>query len=104
MNGKIVLGLAATVVTVGSALAFRAHSLTNKAVGKTALNVKCLQCASLWSKTGGNHVTKCNTKAGGGGRTLHGIGSAAHSHTWATKVTTGGGCGSNTRTLVTTAN
>jgi hypothetical protein len=30
MNGKIVLVLAATVVTVGSALAFRSHSLTHK--------------------------------------------------------------------------
>jgi hypothetical protein len=102
MNGKIVLGLAATVVAVGSALAFRAHSLTNKVYGHTALNDKCLKCASLWSKAGGAHATKCNTKAGGGGRTLHGVGSAAHSHTWATNVTTNGGCNTAIRTLVTT--
>jgi hypothetical protein len=49
MNGKVVIGLAATVVMVGSALAFRvhSHSISNRVVGKTALGVKCLRCASL---------------------------------------------------------
>jgi hypothetical protein len=97
MNGKIVLGLAATVVTVGSALALRAHNGNHRMVGKTANNIKCLRCASLWSSASGFHVSKCHTQAGGGGRTLHAINGK-----WYTQITTGGGWGGNTRTLVTT--
>jgi hypothetical protein len=94
MNGKFVLGLAATVVTVGSSLAFKAHwgNGGNKSVGKTA-NGHCFQCKSLYSSSGGIANTKCKTAAGV--VTIHGFGSAKH--TWYTQTVNNGGnhCPSN---------
>jgi hypothetical protein len=107
MNGKIILGLAGAVVTVGSALAFRAHNTgAHNSVGKTLGGVHCLKCASLYflaGGTGGAHVSKCNTKAGGGGQTLKGIGS--NHYTWYTKTIGNSSCpttGIVLHTLVTT--
>jgi hypothetical protein len=86
MNGKIVLGLAATIVTIGSALGLRAHKKqgSNTMVGKTA-DGHCFKCRSLWSSSGGAPNTKCKTAAAGL-VTLHGIGSGRHSHTWYTQT------------------
>jgi hypothetical protein len=111
MNGKIILGLAGTVVTVASALAFKAQNgSVHQSVGKTANGGLCRKCASLWSigsgGPGGN-VTKCNTKAGGGGIVLKGVGSAAHSHTWFTQTLANHACPTVSpvvRTKVTTTN
>ncbi len=76
-NGKVILGVAAAIVTVGSGLAFKAaHKFrTVKVYGKTALGNVCQQCKSLWTTNSAVHATKCKTI--GGVATLHGFGSGA---------------------------
>jgi hypothetical protein len=91
MTGKIILGLASTVATVGGALAFRAHKGGggNVMVGKTVVAGHCYKCYSLWSLANSGHNTVCHTMPSGGGRTLHGI-RGFGSHTWYTQTISGG--------------
>jgi hypothetical protein len=105
MNGKIVLGLATAVVTVGGALAFRANrgGPGKLSVGKTLAQHHCYKCRSLWSNAAGVCNTLCKTAAGL--VPLHGI-NGIGSCTWYTRtVSSGSHCPTDTpvvRTMTTT--
>ena len=66
-SGKIILGLAAAVVTVGSSLAFKtAHKFsTHKVFVRVNMAGKCVQCKGLWTNLGNAvHNTYCTTIMG----------------------------------------
>lgn len=72
-SGRIILGAAAAVVTVGTSLAFNAaHKFrSHKVFGKTAVNFsKCFQCISVYTSNAAGTLAKCHTKAGVGALTL----------------------------------
>ena len=99
-KGKIVLGVAAAIVTVGTGLAFKSAKKSNAPVfGYTLSKSICKECASLWTvATSGKHANHCFTKTGNKGVELFGTGS--NSQTWYTKST----CNLSHITRVTTSN
>jgi hypothetical protein len=87
-KGKVILGVATAVISIGSVLAFKVAHFGQKFVyGKTSAGV-CKPCASLWTNhSASHHSTVCNTVAGGGGAVLHGQG--VNQRTWYTKTVSG---------------
>src|ERR1700743_3331844 len=84
-KGKIILGVATAVISVGSFLAFKVARISTPPVyGKTSGGV-CRLCASLFTHVAANHhAITCNTQVGGGGVVLHGQG--LNQQTWYTKT------------------
>jgi len=78
-KGKIILSVAALVVTAGSTLAFKVantfgthHNLFAQVSAATGGATVCATCSTIFTKAGGIQVTSCLTV---GGQRAKGIGS-----------------------------